>query len=400
MSGMLTYPHVALIVETAKQYDRGLLRGIGRYIKGHGPWSVYLEERGPRDAIPSWLRAWKGNGIIARIKDVPTAEALLATGAPIVELRRQVVGFELPAVHCDDEAIAATAIRHFQVRGFRHFAFCGRPSARWSDLREAAYRRGLAAAELDCHSYAWPRPGRSRSWEQEQDDVARWLAALPHPVGVLACNDIRGLQVLDACRRTALPVPERVAVLGVDNDVALCELADPPLSSIDQDLERIGYEAAALLDRLMGGADPPPDPILIEPLGVVIRLSTDSVAIDDPAVATAIRLIRQHACDHRGVDFLAERAGISRRALQRRFKAMTGRTLREELLETQLDRVRQMLAETDLKLEAIAAKAGFRYIGYMCSYFKKRTGTTPGEYRRLHATGPAPTRDVAASRTR
>ena len=129
--------------------------------------------------------------------------------------------------------------------------------------------------------------------------MARWLAALPHPVGVLACNDIRGLQVLDACRRIALPVPERVAVLGVDNDVVLCELADPPLSSIDQDLERIGYEAAALLDRLMGGADPPTDPILIEPTGVVTRLSTDSVAIDDPAVATAIRLIRQHACDHR-----------------------------------------------------------------------------------------------------
>jgi LacI family transcriptional regulator len=236
------------------------------------------------------------------------------------------------------------------------------------------------------------------TWEQEQDDVAAWLASLPHPVGVLACNDIRGLQVLDACRRIDLPVPERVAVLGVDNDVALCELADPPLSSIDQDLERIGYEAAALLDRLMRGDEPPADPILIQPVGVVTRLSTDSVAIDDPAVATVIRLIRQHACDHRGVDFLADRAGISRRALQRRFKAMTGRTLREELLEAQLARVRQMLADTDLKLEAIAVRAGFRYIGYLCSSFKKQTGMTPGEYRRIHATAPGPIRDLVPSR--
>ena len=139
----LPYPHVALIVETAKQYDRGLLRGIGRYIKGHGPWSVYLEERGPRDAIPSWLRTWKGDGIIARIKDVPMAEALLATGVPIVELRRQVVGFDLPAVHCDDAAIAATGDPAFPGAGVPPLRLLRPAAARWSDLRESAYRRGL-----------------------------------------------------------------------------------------------------------------------------------------------------------------------------------------------------------------------------------------------------------------
>lgn len=389
---MATYPHVALIVETAKQYDRGLLRGIGRYIKGHGPWSVYLEERGPGDVAPSWLKSWRGDGIIARIRDVAMAEALVATGAPVVELRRQVVGFDLPAVHCDDEAISGLAVGHFRERGFGHFAYCGRPGERWSDLREAAYRRRLAGDGFDCHAYAPPRRARAPGWEREQDDVARWLAALPRPVAVLACNDVRGLQVLDACRRTDLAVPESVAVLGVDNDVVLGELSDPPLSSIDQDLERIGYEAAALLDRLMGGAPPPAEPILVEPLGVVARLSTDSVAIDDPAVATALRLIRQHACDGRGVgvDRLADRTGLSRRVLQRRFKALTGRTLQEEILATQLARVRQMLAETDLKLESIASKSGFNYVGYMCSFFKSKTGMTPGEYRRLHARDALP----------
>lgn len=385
---MPTFPHVALIVETAKQYDRGLLRGIGRYIKGHGPWSVYIEERGPQDGIPSWIGRWKGDGIIARIRDVPMARALLATGAPVVELRRQVVGFDLPSVHCDDAAIGALAVDHFLERGFRDFAFCGRPGARWSDLRERAFRGRLAEAGYPCHTYTGSAE-KELTWEQEQDDVARWLSALPQPIGVLASNDIRGLQVLDACRRIALPVPERVAVLGVDNDVALCELSDPPLSSIDQDLERIGYEAAALLDQLMGGARSPAEPILIEPVGIVPRLSTDSVAIDDPAVASALRLIRQHACDRKGIDYLAERTGLSRRVLQRRFKALTGRTLQEEILDTQLARVRQMLVETDLKLDSIARKSGFAYMGYMCSYFKKRTGLTPGDYRRLHAKGSA-----------
>ena len=380
---MTSYPHVALIVETSKQYDRGLLRGVGRYVKGHGPWSIYIEERGSRDATPTWIRNWKGNGIIARIKDAAMAEALLATGVPIVELRA-VVDLDLPTVYCDDTAIGDLAVRHFKERGFRHFAFCGRSGMRWSELRERAYRRRLAELGHQCHDYVAQRHGRSLTWEQEQDDVARWLDSLPKPIAVLACNDIRGLQVLDACRRIALPVPERVAVLGVDNDVVLGELSDPPLSSIDQDLQRIGYEAAALLDRLMSGEPPPPGPVLVEPLGVVSRRSTDAVAIEDPAVAIALRLIRQHACDQIGIDFLADHTNLSRRVLQRRFKAATGRTLQEQIHDAQLERIKQMLVETDLKLDSIAHRSGFNYIGYMCSFFKNRTGMTPGEYRRIH----------------
>jgi LacI family transcriptional regulator len=386
---MSSYPHVALIVETSKQYDRGLLRGVGRYVKGHGPWSIYIEERGARDATPTWIRDWKGNGIIARIKDAAMADALLATGVPIVELRA-VVDLDLPTVYCDDAAIGDLAVRHFKERGFRHFAYCGRSGMRWSDLREHAYRRRLAELGHECHDYVAKRHGRSLTWEQEQDDVARWLDSLPKPIAVLACNDIRGLQVLDACRRIALPVPERVAVLGVDNDVVLGELSDPPLSSIDQDLQRIGYEAAALLDRLMSGEPAPPGPVLVEPLGVVSRRSTDAVAIEDPAVAIALRLIRQHACDQIGIDFLADHTNLSRRVLQRRFKAATGRTLQEQILDAQLERIKQMLVETDLKLDSIARRSGFNYIGYMCSFFKNRTGMTPGEYRRIHTRSTAP----------
>ncbi len=139
----------------------------------------------------------------------------------------------------------------------------------------------------------------------------------------------------------------------------------------------------------MAGAGPPAGPVLVEPHGVVSRLSTDVVAIDDPAVAIALRLIRQHACDGLGIDHLADRVGLSRRALQRRFVAMTGRTLQEEILDAQLGRIKQMLAETDLKLDGIAGRSGFHYIGYLCSFFKKRTGMTPGEYRRIHSRGPS-----------
>lgn len=384
---MADYPHVALIVATSKQYDRGLLRGIGRYLKGHGPWSIYIEERGADDPTPAWLRSWKGHGIIARIMDRAMADALLATGVPIVELRLE-VDVDLPTVYCDDVAIGELAVHHFLERGFRRFAFCGRNGARWSDLRLDAFRRRLAESGHACDIYTPATQRHGLSWEQEQDDVARWLDSLPKPVAILASNDIRGLQVLDACRRIGLAVPERAAVLGVDNDADLCELSDPPLSSIDQDLERIGFEAAALLDRLMNGEPPPGRTLLVRPQGIHGRLSTDVIALDDPAVAVALRLIRKHACDHISVDFLADRSGLSRRVLQRRFKAATGRTVQDEVLHNQLERIKQMLAETDLKLDSIARRSGFNYIGYLCSFFKKRTGMTPGEYREIHSKGP------------
>ena len=224
---------------------------------------------------------------------------------------------------------------------------------------------GSARPVSECHVYEPHRHGRSLTWEQEQDDVARWIDSLPKPIAILACNDIRGLQVLDACRRIALPVPERVAVLGVDNDVVLGELSDPPLSSIDQDLERIGYEAASLLDRLMSGESPPPGPVLVEPLGVVSRRSTDAVAIDDPAVAIALRLIRQHACDQIGVDFLADHTNLSRACSSGGSRPPLGRTLQGQIHDSQLERIKQMLVETDLKLDSIARRSGFNYIGYM-----------------------------------
>jgi LacI family transcriptional regulator len=220
------------------------------------------------------------------------------------------------------------------------------------------------------------------SWEREQEDVARWLRSIPKPVGVLACNDIRGIQVLDACRRINLPVPEQCAVLGVDNDPNLCEIADPPLSSIDQDEEKTGYEAAALLERMMQGEKVSNEETLVPPLGVVTRSSTDSVAVEDADLAKALRYIRLNACNRISIDDVASHIGLSRRALQRRFKVQLGRTPSDEITAMQLQRIRQMLTETDLKLQVVAERAGFHYVSHLSSFFKSHMAMTPGQYRR------------------
>jgi LacI family transcriptional regulator len=360
-----------------------VLRGIGRFIRAHGPWSIFIQERGVDEPAPEWLARFEGDGIIARVSDARMMRAGIATSIPIVNLRYPVPGVDMPTIYGDDAAIATLALQHFRERGFGRFAYCGRPGVSWSDIRYQAFCRAVTTAVgVSCELYS-PRNGRAvASWEREQADLARWLKGLPRPLAVLACNDVRGLQVLDACRRIGSPVPGQVAVLGVDNDAVFCDLSDPPLSSIDQDLERIGYDAAALLERLMRGEPPPNGPVLVPPRGVVTRRSTDAIAIDDPAIAAALRYIRLHACRDITIDEVASEAAVSRRVLQRRVKEILGETPHDIILNVRLERLKHLLAETDHKLEDVAGRAGFRYVGHMSAFFKKRTGMTPGEYRR------------------
>lgn len=381
---MRSRPHVALIIETSKQFGRSLIVGVAQYLKAHGPWSIFIEERGIEDPVPRWLRDWDGDGIIARVNHDEMARSLLATKVPVVNVRQYHCTVKMPSVFEDDVHLCRLALSHFAEHRFQTFAYCGWPHIEWSVQRGVNFLRVVREAGLgECLCYAPRRSAEQMPpWEQEQEDVAAWLQALPKPVAILAANDVRGVQVLDACRRINLPVPEQCAVLGVDNELMLCDLADPPLSSIDQDEERIGYEAAALLDRMMRGESAPREPLYIKPLGVVGRTSTDSVAVKDADVAKALRFIRMHACDRISIDDVAAHACLSRRVLQRRFKELLAHSPLEEVLSVQLARVQQMLSETDLKLHSIAERTGFTYVGHLSSFFKARTGLTCGEYRR------------------
>jgi len=189
------------------------------------------------------------------------------------------------------------------------------------------------------------------------------------------------VQVLDACRRLGVPVPDEVAVVAVDNDELLCELAHPPLSSVIPNTRRTGYEAAALLDRLMNGGRARGETHLIPPLGVATRQSTDVLAIEDPHVSRAVRYIREHACDGINVRDVLRAVPQSRRLLEARFKKLLGRTPHEEILRVQLRRVKQLLTETDLPLETIAERTGFAHPEYLSVVFRREVGQPPSRYR-------------------
>ncbi len=246
--------------------------------------------------------------------------------------------------------------------------------------------------------------GQTTGYERQgllfQEELGRWLASLPKPIGVMACNDIRGQQVLNLCRRLDLAVPEEVAIIGVDNDEILCELSDPPLSSVAPDTLRIGYDAAVLLDRLMAGGNSPSKPILIPPYGIVTRRSTEVLALDDRQLAVGLRFIRNHAFGPIHINEVAKVAGLCRRVFERRFAAKMGRSPKAEVTRLRLEKVKQLLTDTNWNLSQIAEKTGFNYGEYLHRVFTQKTGTTPGQFRghakltsgRIHLLSKTPTK--------
>lgn len=374
---------VALLIETSNAYARGVLEGIMAYVRQHEPWSLYLPEQGRGDRPPAWLAGWKGDGIIARIETREIARAVRRTKLPVVDVSAARHIPEVPWVETDDAAIARMAAEHLLDRGFKTLAFCGEPRFVWSRLRCEQFIARAREAGARCEIYqSRGRSGRATPLGSEHAALVKWVRSLPRPAGVLACYDIKAQQLLDACRDAGVAVPEDIAVLGVDNDPVLCNLTTPPLSSVIPDAQRTGFEAASLLGRMLAGERLRPDAHLIAPVGVETRQSTDVLAMGDRDVAAALRFIREHACDGIGVGEVLRAVPLSRRVLESRFRKHAGRTPHAEILRVRLDRVKQLLLETDLPLERIAALAGFEHPEYMSVAFRRELGPTPGQYRR------------------
>ena len=375
--------NVALLIETSNAYSRGLLDGVISYVQQTHSWSVFLPEQERGAAPPDWLRNWKGDGIIARIETQQIADAVGKTRLPVVDVSaaRQVEG--IPWLETDDVAIARLAADHLLERGFQHLAYCGDPGFNWSVWREEAFRDYVTQnGATYYHHECIPRLRKGYSWNRDRRQLISWLNKLPRPIGIMACYDIKAQQLLSVCRDEGIQVPEEVAVIGVDNDRRLCELCDPPLTSVIPNTVRTGFEAAGLLDRLMNGETVPAKGQLLPPLGVQTRQSTDILAIDDPDIIAALHYIRLHAFDGINVHDVLKEVPVSRRILESRFQKLIGRTPHAEIIRMRLDKARQLLLDTDLPLSAVAQAAGFRHTEYLSVAFKRATGQTPGNYRK------------------
>jgi LacI family transcriptional regulator len=365
---------VALLIETSNAYGRGLLRGIMAYVREHEHWVLRLTEHGRGEGGRNELADWQGHGVIARIENERIAAALRRARRPTVDVSAGRLLPKLPWVETDDEAIARVAADHLLARGVQNFGFCGDDRFNWSRWRETAFCRYLAGRGLACS--IGPSKGIA--------GLAQWVTALAKPAGVFACYDIRGREVLDACRVAEVEVPHDVAVIGVDDDELLCELSDPPLSSVIPDARRAGWVAAELLSEWMAGARPQSAGQRIPPLGVTTRRSTDMLAVDDPDLAAALRFIGDRACQGITVQDVLGEVALSRRMLESRFQRLLGRSPHDEILRVQLERAKQLLVLRNLTLKAVAHQSGFRNGEYFGTVFKRTFDLTPGQYRKLH----------------
>jgi LacI family transcriptional regulator len=295
---------------------------------------------------------------------------------------------EFTTLRSDDEAIGRIGAEHLLERGFRNFGFIGFEMEAWSDRRETAFVDRLDRESLGCSVFKSGWYGSSHSsasaktLENDQRRLADWIESLPKPVGIMACNDISGKQVMDCCMLRELPVPEKVAVVGVDNDEVLCNFCQPPLSSVVPNAELIGYRAAETLAHLMLGQPVKPLLRLVDPLDVKVRQSSDVVAIEDPDLASALNFIRSNACFGITVNDVLAHTSLSRSSLERRVRKMLGRSPQQEIRNAQLKQVRLLLNETDLSIEQIAVQCGFEHPEYLHVMFKREFKMTPGEFRK------------------
>jgi LacI family transcriptional regulator len=388
---------VALLVESSRSYGRQLLRGIASFARERGDWAFFHEERSLGDDVSSRLKQWRPDGVIARLTGAKLVAQLRRLRVPVVDLYREDEVEGIPGVAVDQTALAEMAIAHFLDRGFQTFAYCGFAGVLFSNLRESRFTNLLAERGHAVHVFRYPPlsnpPGLAAVEAHALQHSARlveWLQELPKPVALLACNDMRGRQVLAACNEAKIAVPDDVAVLGVDNDDVQCELSDPPLSSIDPNAFTMGYEAARLLQRLLERGHASNRRRLVPPSHVAVRRSTDVLVIADRDVAEAVGFVRSHACDGIDGNAVARQLRVSRSTLERWFRRVLGRSLTDELMRVQVNRVAELLTTTNLTLENIADRTGFHHVESMSRIFKRRQGLAPGQYRSKFQREPGP----------
>jgi len=373
--------NVAVLVEQSNSYARSLLAGILKFVRQHA-WSVYIPEHDPGRLNQTWISDWNGDGLIARVETDWMAEQIQKCRVPVVDLSGSGRVAGIPAVIADNIAIGELGANYLIERGFKNLGFITDSKFKWSQDRCEAFQRVCREREINCLLYESFHVFDERySWGEEQARLEEWAASLPSPIGVMACHDIKAKKLIDACHSRGIAVPEEVAVLGVDNEQLLCELSNPPISSIIQDTQTAGYQAATALERMMNGETLPETIITVRPMGVETRLSTDLFAIEDADVASAMRYIRMYATTGINATDVVTYTRQPRKAFEARFRNIVGRTPHQEILKTRMEFAMRLLTESDFPVHEIAERVGYEHVTYFAVAFKRYAGQTPSEYR-------------------
>ena len=367
------------------EYNHGLLRGISKYSNLHGPWAFYswYEDIKEKLTMPQ-VRNWGANGIIAHFKDTAVAQEIARMKLPTVLASDElpVPSKNLPYIEIDAVELGTMAAEYLLNLGFRDFAYCGFEGIDWSVVRGKSFAERITKAGFPTYVYERKFGSVRYSWESEQLLLINWLRSLPTPVGLMACDDFYGRRIIEACKLANLNVPRQIAVLGVDNDKLICNLSGPQISSVALSTEKAGYEAAAILDKLMSGQKTSRQKIVVRPTHIVTRPSTDTLATRDNEVIAAVQFIHQNTSRLIQVGDVANAVSLSRRALELRFKKVLGRSVLDEIRTIRTNQVVRMLIETDMSISQIAFAFGYTSSQNMTKSFRRVIGMPPLAYRK------------------
>ena len=382
--------NVLALVTSASQ---ARIRGIARYAKSAG-WSLMLENQ-----LAHGPKGWRGDGVLVTMKNTPSliayVDRIRRLGIPVVNLAGSFVPDGIPAVIGDNAKMGVLAAEHFADRAFRHVAWFSTNWNRIQQQRAAAFtkewKRICPTADTPLR-FIWSENSSLRSrdnWSQQSKWLSTRLKAAPKPLGVFCYSDYDASHVLGICRDSKINVPREVAILGVDNNTVICENQSIPLSSVNHNLERVGYAGAALLDRLMTGSrekgarrtGKAPTVMLIPPQGVITRHSTDTTAISNPTLRKAMEIIDRRLTHPLGAAQIADEMGIPRISLDRLFARELGRSVGEEILRQRMVAAKALLCDTKMTLSEIASRTGFCNAGYLANTFRREFGVTPGSFR-------------------
>lgn len=383
-------PKIALLVETSTSWGSHIIRGVSNYVRQHSRWMLTVDHRGAYETMRLPYN-WNGQGVIARVNSTALSEQINEAGLPAVNVSQmQVVGSGIAQVTANEASIGEHAAKHLLDRGLECFGYYGPPYRdHYQDRVRPAY---AALLEEGRYPVSFFDPDRYvRSSDVAHDDLprlARWLEHLEKPSGVLAWNTAGARRLSDACHYLGYRVPEDLAIIAGDHDELMASISDPPVSCIDHNPIQVGYQAAATLDRLMRGEMVPPVQ-LVEPSGIIARQSTDTLAIEDPELAKAIRFIRENAHKPIQVCDVLEVLPISRRALELRFRKALGCSPANVIRQARLERARRLLIETRMPVSQVASGSGFQHQEVMQRAFRKYFKVTPSEYRKKHVSGSA-----------
>jgi LacI family transcriptional regulator len=374
---------IALLMGQDAGFHRQVLLGIRAYAGRDRRWLFHNAP--PTRAVIAPLKEWNPHGIIAHFDDEKLAREILKLGKPVVDTACMIEGLDVPVVDVDHVAVGRLAADYFVARGYRYFGYFGSQAAHSAQLKQASFREAVEKAGFEassCHVEYLPRLPERASWKSVDAQVRQWLKNLAKPVAVLADHDVAAHDLADMCQLLDLRVPDEVAILGVDDDELECQLAFPSLSSVAIPAERIGFEAAKLLDRILSGGRLMTRAVYLPPVRVVTRHSTSSFAVDEPIITAALHYIRNHFAEPLKVGMIADKLVVRRRVLEQKFRVLLGRSVLIEIHRVRVDKVKEMLAKTDLSMSQVADQSGFSTPQRMATVFRKLTGLAPGEYRR------------------